>query len=274
MAFLFGNTIPERAIIGLIGDSATVISAELDSVIRESPSLVVFDYSLDVRDPLSVLEARRNLLASRQAGATILLASWNEQLLREMADEVWWIVHGKVFIRGDPGLILDQWRKHTVLRWRESQTDVKPAMQPSSISGDGRARIVSVELRAASGQTVGGWLSGEEARIRVSIEFISAIENPVIGILIRTRIGLNVYGTNTELERLALGPRAAGDRIQLIFTFRCDLCPGEYTLTVASHDPDGIWHQWLEDVVAFTVADARYTAGVANLRARAEWALY
>jgi lipopolysaccharide transport system ATP-binding protein len=48
---------------------------------------------------------------------------------------------------------------------------------------------------------------------------------------------------------------------------RCDLCPQEYTLTAASHDPDGVWHDWIEDAVAFTVADSRYTAGVANLRA-------
>ena len=85
--------------------------------------------------------------------------------------------------------------------------------------------------------------------------------------MIRTRIGLNVYGTNTELERLQLGPRKAGDKIQVSFAFRCELCPEEYTLTVASHDPDGVWHDWLEDAVAFSVSDNRYTAGVANLRA-------
>ena len=60
---------------------------------------------------------------------------------------------------------------------------------------------------------------------------------------------------------------AAGDRLQLTFGFRCELCAEHYTLTVASHDPDGVWHDWLEDAVAFSVADSRYTAGVANLRA-------
>ena len=35
-----------------------------------------------------------------------------------------------------------------------------------------------------------------------------------------------------------------------------------------SHDPDGTAHEWLEDAIRFTVADTRYTAGVANLRAR------
>jgi len=47
--------------------------------------------------------------------------------------------------------------------------------------------------------------------------------------------------------------------------------PQEYAITAASHDPDGVWHDWMEDAVAFSVADDRYTAGVANLRAEAEF---
>jgi lipopolysaccharide transport system ATP-binding protein len=41
-----------------------------------------------------------------------------------------------------------------------------------------------------------------------------------------------------------------------------------YTLTAASHDPDGVWHDWLEDAVLVSVADSRHAAGVVNLRAR------
>ena len=59
----------------------------------------------------------------------------------------------------------------------------------------------------------------------------------MIGVLIRTRIGLNVYGTNTELENLHVGPVAAGDRVRVTYRFRCDLCPGDYTITAASPIP-------------------------------------
>jgi lipopolysaccharide transport system ATP-binding protein len=37
---------------------------------------------------------------------------------------------------------------------------------------------------------------------------------------------------------------------------------------VASHDPDGTRHDWLEEAMSISVADSRYTAGVANLRAQ------
>jgi len=90
----------------------------------------------------------------------------------------------------------------------------------------------------------------------------------VIGILIRNRIGLDVYGTNTELEKVKLGIRGAGETVRVMFRFECQLCPQDYTLTVASHDPDGARHDWLEEAVSISVVDCRYTAGVANLRAQ------
>ena len=54
----------------------------------------------------------------------------------------------------------------------------------------------------------------------------------------------------------------------MVFSFLCDLCPRAYTLTLASHDPDGTVHDWLDDAIAVTVTDERSTAGVANLRAK------
>jgi lipopolysaccharide transport system ATP-binding protein len=41
-------------------------------------------------------------------------------------------------------------------------------------------------------------------------------------------------------------------------------------VTAATHDPDGTAHDWVEEAILFSVADTRYTAGVANLRARVE----
>jgi lipopolysaccharide transport system ATP-binding protein len=55
--------------------------------------------------------------------------------------------------------------------------------------------------------------------------------------------------------------------LRVTFAFDCALCPQEYTITAASHDPNGVWHDWMEDAIAFAVSDSRYTAGVANLRA-------
>ena len=41
--------------------------------------------------------------------------------------------------------------------------------------------------------------------MRVRSRFHAAERDPMVGILIRTRIGMDVYGTNTRLEQIELG---------------------------------------------------------------------
>ena len=103
---------------------------------------------------------------------------------------------------------------------------------------------------------------------RVQVRFREPHPRPVVGIMIRTRIGMEVYGTNTELEDAGPGPAERGDLIEVTFAFACRLTPQEYTLTVATQSPDGASHDWLDDVLTFQVVDTRRAAGVANLGAR------
>jgi lipopolysaccharide transport system ATP-binding protein len=93
----------------------------------------------------------------------------------------------------------------------------------------------------------------------------------MVGILIRNRIGMEVYGTNTKVEEIDLGRFDAGDELELEFRFDCWLTPQQYTITVAMQDADGSSHDWLDDVLAFEVVDSRALAGVVNLRADIEW---
>jgi hypothetical protein len=225
-------------------------------------------HTLARHDALQRERALEELERLRGAGATILLVSHEPDLLRAAADEVWWIHQGRLARRGDPAAVLQEYRAHIAARVREWGASAVSPVSPRWRRGDGRASIERIETLGEDGGSTMVWRSGEKATVRVTVRFHDAVEDPVIGMLIRTRVGLNVYGTNTELEKVKLGPCAAGDAVRVSFRFRCDLCPQHYALTIASHDPDGQWHEWLEDAVAFSVTDSRYTAGVANLRAQ------
>ena len=198
------------------------------------------------RDPYHVA-----LSAIRKAGATTLLVSHEEELIRRFADEVWWIHQGKLAGRGDPTEMLAAYRKHVAERLRTWGESVQVPLTPRMRRGDGRAEIVRVETIGENGKPTMVWRCGERALVKVAVRFRDEVADPVVGIMVRTRIGLNVYGTNTELEQLKLGPVLPGTTLELAFAFWCELCPGEYTFTVALHDPDGVWHDWLEDAVAF-----------------------
>jgi hypothetical protein len=113
--------------------------------------------------------------------------------------------------------------------------------------------------------------SGESITVRVRSRFNQPISDPMVGILIRTRIGMDVYGTNTRVEQASLGDFQAGDELEVDFRIACWLTPQSYTLTAATQNADGTSHDWLDDAIAFDVVDTRIAAGVANLRAEVEW---
>jgi lipopolysaccharide transport system ATP-binding protein len=225
------------------------------------------DHTFASHDLLTRERAAISIGALRRRGITTLLASDEEDLLRRLADEIWWLKNGSLAGRGDPDEMLRAYRKEVARNVRAWGESLKLKLAPAMRRGDGRAEVVRIETLGEEGRPTMIWRSGELAVVKVTVSFRHNVADPVIGMMIRTRIGLNVYGTNTELEKLKLGPVKAGQTLTVQFAFRCELCPEEYTLTVASHDPDGVWHDWLEDAIAFSVCDDRYTAGVANLRA-------
>jgi lipopolysaccharide transport system ATP-binding protein len=275
----FDAEVPDGVVIGVIGENgsgkgrllrlAAGIELPASGQVERSGAepVVLFGETLASQDALQREKTAMAFDGLRRAGKTVFLISHEEALLRRLTDEVWWLDKGRLAGRGDPEEVLTAYSKHIAGRLRAWGETAPMTLSPRWRRGDGRAEILSVETIGESGAPTLVWRSGELAVVKVRVRFRDAVADPVIGIMIRTRIGLNVYGTNTELERLKLGPCAAGDIRELTYAFRCELCPEYYSLTVASHDPDGVWHDWLEDAVSFAVSDDRYTAGVANLRA-------
>ena len=248
-------------------DTAARYLGPLDPLQLSPVSTLALDHTLSCCDALVRARAITGIERLRKSGATVLLASHDLALLEQNADEIWWIHDGRLAAKGDPREVSARYQQHIAQRQRAWGESVSAPLAPSLRRGDGRAQIIAIETLGANGQPTLVIQSGESMTIRVTVRFQAAVECPVVGIMIRTRIGSEVYGTNTELEHYALGPMQPGQAIRIAYQFPCQLCPQEYTITAASHDPNGVWHDWMEDALAFSVADSRYTAGVANLRA-------
>jgi ABC-type sulfate/molybdate transport systems ATPase subunit len=290
----FDAVAPDGAVIGIVGENGSGktrllrLAAGIDSPVSGSVEstgaarllgpwdalnlaptpVLLIDQTLAQHDWLIRERSAVALDRMRRNGSTILLVSHEEDLLRALADEIWWLRDGRLAGRGDPVEMLAAYRQRIAARVRAWGGGIDAPLSPRMRRGDGRAEVSRVVTIGEDGKPTIVWRSGELAVVKADVRFREAVADPVVGMMIRTQVGLNVYGTNTELERVKLGPCAAGDTLVISFAFRCELCPGDYTLTLASHDPDGVWHDWLEDAVAVAVTDGRYTAGVANLRAR------
>ncbi|MBI3680424.1 MAG: Wzt carbohydrate-binding domain-containing protein [Acidobacteria bacterium] len=292
----FPATAPGGYVIGLVGDdgagkrdllelAAGLRQASPDAVTASPPrrylgpsdtagigdamTLAMY-HTLATKDAATRARTAMDLELLRRRGGAALLVSHEPDLLAWLSDEIWWIDQGRLKQKGDPREVLDAYRRHVAARLREQANGSSLMLTPTMRKGDGRAVLESVETLDESGRPVAVWQTGAMVGVRVVVRFERWVADPVVGILIRTRIGFEVFGTNTELEKVKLGPCQASDALGITFRFPCHLCPQEYTLTAASHDPDGVWHDWMEDGLAFSVVDHRYTAGVACLRAHIE----
>ena len=262
-----GEAKPEAGEVIASGEQRRYLGP-LDALQLSPVDILAMEHSLAQHDALVRARALAGISRLRSGGSTVLIVSHELDLLQALCDEIWWLDAGTLVQRGAPREVLDAYRESIAEKVRAWGATLKSPLLPAMRRGDGRAEILSLETLGADGNPTAVWRSGEDATVRVTVRYHDAVEDPVVGILIRTRIGLDVYGTNTELEKVSTGSCAAGTRMQIEFAFRCDLCPGEYTITAASHDADGTAHDWVDDAVAVTVANSRYTAGVANLRAK------
>jgi len=290
----FSGAAPDGCVVGVIGErgsgksmllklAAGLQSCEVGEVIAGgtrryigpqdrlvlSPADVIcIEHAFAVHDAIVRARGMVALERLRRAGSTILLLSHEQSLLRSLADEIWWLQEGRLASGGDPRVVLEAYNHSIAEKFREWGETLSESMGTGLRRGDGRADILSIVTLGSSGNPTSVWRSGEDVSIRVTVRYRAAIQNPVIGIMIRTRIGFEVYGTNSEAEHVPLGPCVAGDTLAVTFSFPCGLCAQAYTITAASHDPDGTAHDWLDDAVGITVTDDRYTAGVANLQAK------
>jgi lipopolysaccharide transport system ATP-binding protein len=247
------------------------------AAIHVEPEILVVDEVLAVGDAIFVNRCVQKFQELRRRGVTVLLVSHDLPLVKLLCDRALLLYHGRVLAEGEPsdvvnrynGLVLE--RQGVFLREQTARAAQDAAFEPLAYSyrhGDQQAGVASVELFDESGRPTRVLRCGETARVRVQVRFRESHPRPVVGILIRTRIGMEVYGTNTELEDAPLEAAERGESCEVNFDFTCWLTPQEYTLTVATQSPDGTSHDWLDDVLSFTVIDSRRPAGVANLQAR------
>jgi len=248
---------PQRRFVTL-GDSLNLAPADV----------LAMNQALATQDALVRARTLPGLDRLRRAGTTVFIASHEDRLLETLCDEIWWLEAGSLAGKGDPRETMARYRRWVAEQVRAWGETIAPRMAPSGRRGDGSAEVLSIELLGANGKPTIVWKSGEYVTVRATVRFHEAVNNPVIGMLIRTQIGFEVYGTNTDSENVALGARKAGETVTVVFQFLADICPQPYTLTLYAEGPDGSTHDWLDDAVAITVTDDRGTQGVANLRAK------
>jgi len=252
--------------------SGMYVRLAFSTAIHVNPDILIVDEALAVGDAVFANRCIRKFEELREKKTTVLFVSHDLGLVKQLSNRAIFLLNGRIEAEGEPKHVIDKYIGLVLERQKSFEQKGKRASLPSSNRhGDGSSEILDVSLLDESGRECGVVSSGERITIRIRTVFHRRGEDPMVGILIRNRIGMDIYGTNTRIEQIALGKFEPGEELEIDFSFDCWLTPHQYTVTVATQYLDGSSHDWLDDVITFDVLSKRYAAGVTDLRAHIEW---
>jgi ABC-type polysaccharide/polyol phosphate transport system ATPase subunit len=252
--------------------SGMYVRLAFSTAIHVDPEVLIVDEALAVGDAIFASRCVHKFEELKRKGVTVLFVSHDLGLVKRLADRAVLMIEGGIAAEGPPARIVNQYIG-MVHQWqaREISAPGAAASQATFRHGDGCSRIERVDLLGPDGSPAAAFETGSRMTARVLARFYYPVEDPIVGILIRNRLGIDVFGTNTRVEGKQLGAFQPGDSLEVEFSFHCLLTQQDYTLTAATQHWDGSSQDWLDDVVSFAVSDDRATAGLVSLPTGIAW---
>jgi lipopolysaccharide transport system ATP-binding protein len=242
------------------------------TAIHVDPEILIVDEALAVGDAIFANRCIKKFVELKERKVTVLFVSHDLGLVKRLSDRAALMIDGRVAAFGNPSEVVNRYVGMVLERQeRDEPRGDLPKAGSSFRHGDGASEIVSADLFNTRGEAIRNLEPHETISIRVRAIARRDLEDPVVGVLIRNRLGIDVFGTNTRIEGIDLGNIPAGEMFEVEFTFDCLLTRQDYTLTVATQHREGYSQDWLDDFISFSVTDARDVAGLANFKTKVDW---
>ncbi|MDB5822768.1 MAG: transporter ATP-binding protein [Herminiimonas sp.] len=134
----------------------------------------------------------------------------------------------------------------------------------------GKADVVSVSLARLSPGQEGVFEGGERVRMIVRAKAHEPLQNPILGFLVRDRLGQDLFGENTlSFTNRVLTTIEAGMAFEGVFEFRLPMLPnGQYAVmaSVANGDLNGnVQHHWMHDALIINVSSSKIRWGLVGI---------
>src|SRR4029077_6123844 len=180
--------------------------------------ILIVDEALAVGDAVFANRCIRKFEELREKKTTILFVSHDLGLVKQLSDRAIFLLNGRIEAEGEPKHVIDKYIGLVLERQKAfDQKDKRSNLLSSHRHGDGASEILDVSLLDKSGRPCGVVSSGERITIRIRTIFNHHRAEPMVGILIRNRIGMDVYGTNTKIEQIDLGMFDPGEELEIDF---------------------------------------------------------
>src|SRR4051812_8042436 len=171
--------------------SGMYVRLAFSTAIHVDPEILIVDEALAVGDAVFANRCVRKFQELRERKITVLFVSHDLGLVKQLSDRAILLLNGRIEAQGEPKDVINRYIG-LVLERQEPKGQKDERIRASFRHGDGTSEIRSVQILNERGDETTSVASGEPVTVRVRSRFHAAICDPMVGILIRTRIGMDV----------------------------------------------------------------------------------
>lgn len=203
------------------------------------PDVLIVDEILSVGDAYFQHKSFDRIRQFSREGTTLLIVSHDKQAIQSICDRAILLNAGRLTMEGKPEAVMDYY--NAVLADNQSQSVKREVMDDGkvqTVSGSGEAMIEEVALLNDQDERLEVVNVGQSVKLRVVVRIISDLPELVLGYMIKDRLGLPIFGTNTYHLKHQLENLHKGERIVFNFHFVASLGEGSYSIAIALHASD------------------------------------
>lgn len=264
-----------------------------------SPDILIVDEALSVGDAKFQAKCFNRLRQLKENGTSILLVTHSSEQIITHCTSAILLNSGTQLDSGEPRKIINRYMDLLFGKEKPSNQDApeKPS-EPSEKNnkkiefqlspqedlfhkrnsynpheyrwGDGAATIIDYYLAADGTPYPPAIDTGQKIKLVASIKFHRELHRPIMGITIKTKEGVTVYGVNSETLEFDQFQKAGknGSITHVEMTFVCHLAPGDYFISLGvatKNGEDVIPHDRRYDSIHLQVTPISTFFGIADL---------
>jgi len=278
---------------GMMVRLAFAVQSQID------PDILIVDEALSVGDAKFQAKCFERLRQLKKNGVTILLVTHSAEQIVTHCSKAILIDNGELIQVGEPANVVNRYNDMLFGKKRMVSTDefvaksldeklfitdraINSLSMKSDIFstrfgynkneyrwGDGAATILDFYFGADGLEYPSTVSVGQDLNLALTVCFSSELINPILGITIKTKEGVTIYGVNSEMldcgSSKSIWPE--GSLMQAEAKFKCMLAPGDYfiSLGLASKKEEVIPHDRRYDSIHFKVNQHSNFFGLVDL---------
>lgn len=242
--------------------------------VHVDPDILLVDEVLAVGDEAFGNKCKDRMESFKAQGKSIILVTHELALVEKWCDLALWLDKGEAMMLGTPARVIDAYLETVAIE--ENRIELAKGHAPE---GDGdeepdetesgklkrwgtrEAEITSVRMYNDNDEEQYVYPSGVPIKVVIDYKAHRIVDEPVIGIGIHKKDGLQCFGSNTDIEELKIDSLEGEGSIELKFD-SLPLIHGNYFLSVAIHAEDGYAYDFHDRMYEFSIRSRIKDIGV------------